>query len=205
MARSIAKKKTRELILKLSVPFFAKYGYNGVSMRDIAAAVELTPAALYYHFPDKEQLYIDVVAHEFQGKSVALTDALIGPESAWERLKKFIESLAQLAATDESFVALMQRVRLDSNADRQHKLAEYVFKDLFFAVHDLVSKLNLRYDAHMLSMSIFGMIFFPVEMGAIRMAMPGYSPEQTDPVVLARHVVDFLRMGVKDIEGVINK
>ncbi|WP_435547074.1 TetR/AcrR family transcriptional regulator [Desulfobacterium sp. N47] len=201
MAGTIPKKRTRELILELSVPFFAKHGYNGVSMRDIAAAAGLTPAALYYHFPDKEQLYINVVAHEFSGKAVALTIALNSPETAWEWLKKFIETLANLATTDEYFLPLMQRVRLDSNAARQHKLAEYVFKDIFIAVHNLVSELNLRDDAHMLSMSIFGLIFFPLEMGAIRMSMPGYRPEQTDPTVLARHVVDFLHTGIKGIAG----
>jgi AcrR family transcriptional regulator len=44
---------TREEILGLSVPLFATRGFDGVSMRDIAAAVGVTPAALYYHFSDE--------------------------------------------------------------------------------------------------------------------------------------------------------
>ena len=37
---------TRKEILGLSVPLFATVGFDGVSMRDIAAAVGVTPAAL---------------------------------------------------------------------------------------------------------------------------------------------------------------
>lgn len=47
----------RDKILDASLPLFAAAGFQGVSMRDVASAVGSTPAALYYHFPDKEQLY----------------------------------------------------------------------------------------------------------------------------------------------------
>lgn len=197
MTKPITKKKTRDEILELAVPLFAKDGYDGVSMRDVAAATGLTPAALYYHFSDKEHLYLSVVINDFLGKSTVLSDIIKGPEPPWERLEKFIEGLVNLTVSDQNFSRLMQWVKLDSDEVRQHKLAEHVFSDLFVSVHDLVAELNSGHDAYMLAISIFGLITFPFESVTIHKFMPGYRPEHDQPAVIAKHVINLLRSGVK--------
>lgn len=201
MIKTVTKRKTRIEILELSIPLFAKYGYDGVSMRDVAAAIGLTPAALYYHFTDKEQLYLDVMAYEFRENRSALTVVLKGPESPWVRLERYIEDFAHLVAADKNFLRLIQWMRLDSNETRHQKLAEHVFKDIFVAVHDLVSELNSDYDTHMLTMSIIGLMSFPFESWTTRKCMPGYLPEHDKPSVVAKHVVGLLRLGLSKPNG----
>lgn len=201
MTKSITKKKTREEILELSVPLFAKDGYDGVSMRDVAAATGLTTSALYYHFADKEDLYLSVVIHDFRGKSTALLNIIKGPEPPWERLEKFIEGLVNLTASDKNFSRLMQWVKLDSDEARQHKLAEQVFSDMFVSVHDLVAELNSGHDAYMLAISIFGLIVFPFELVTTHKFMPGYRPEHDKPAVMAKHVIDLLRSSLRKVDG----
>jgi AcrR family transcriptional regulator len=196
MAQLIGKRGTREENQELSVPVFAEFGYEDVSMRDVAAVCGLTPAALYYHFPAKENLYIEVVAHAFREKSVVLLNNLKGSDSPLVQLENFITNLAHLAVTDEVFVRLIQWVKLDSEEVRQRKLATHVFKDLFLAVHALVAKLDSRYDPYMLSISIISLVFLPTEGRRIRKFMPGYRPELDQPDVLAKHVIDLLRMGL---------
>ncbi|KGO33011.1 TetR family transcriptional regulator [Desulfobulbus sp. Tol-SR] len=196
MDQFIGKGGKREEIMELSVPLFAVFGYDGVSMRDVAAVCGLTPAALYYHFSHKEDLYLEVVAHAFREKSAALLIKLKDSDSPWVQLENFITNLAHLAAKDEDFLRLMQWVRLDSEEMRQQKLVTHVFKDLFLAVHALVAKLNSRYDPYMLSMSIIHLVLIPFEGKKIRKFMPGYRPEHDQPDVLARHVIDLLRMGL---------
>jgi AcrR family transcriptional regulator len=196
MGQFIGKSGTREEILESSVSLFAEFGYDGVSMRDVGAVCGLTPAALYYHFPDKEHLYLEVVAHAFREKSAVLLINLKDSDSPWERLENFITNLARLAATDVVFLRLIQWVRLDCEEVRQQKLAVHVLKDIFLAVHDLVAKLNSRFDPYMLSMSIISLVLLPSEGRKIRKFMPGYRTEHDQPDVLARHVIDLLRMGL---------
>uniref|UniRef100_UPI003452EAA2 TetR/AcrR family transcriptional regulator n=1 Tax=uncultured Acinetobacter sp. TaxID=165433 RepID=UPI003452EAA2 len=43
---------THERILNCSIVLFARSGFHGVSMRQVAEAVGVTVAALYYHFKD---------------------------------------------------------------------------------------------------------------------------------------------------------
>lgn len=65
---------SRTRILLGALPLFADRGFAAVSMQDIADAVGMTKAALYYHFSDKEELFGNVysfemerIAHELEG------------------------------------------------------------------------------------------------------------------------------------------
>lgn len=199
--KAIPKRKTREEILDLSAPLFAQHGYDGVSMRDVAAAVGLTQAALYYHFADKDQLYLDAVAYEFREREAALKDMLAGDGPPWERLERFVAGLARMMATDKDFLRLVQWVMLDSDEARQSTLARHVFRDMFVAVHDLASELDPHQDAHLLAMSIFGLVIFHFQTGATRQFMPGHRPQQDNPEVLARHVCELLRRSLAAADG----
>ncbi len=51
------KKSTKQKILEKSLELFAKKGYDGVSMREIAAAVGIKGASIYNHFKGKEDIF----------------------------------------------------------------------------------------------------------------------------------------------------
>ncbi len=48
--------QARERIISVAETLFNKQGFDGASMRDIAAAAEMQPASMYYHFESKEEL-----------------------------------------------------------------------------------------------------------------------------------------------------
>ena len=56
-----ARRNTKEAVAKAALRLFAEHGYDGVSMRDIAAAVDVKPASLYKHFSGKQALFDAVV------------------------------------------------------------------------------------------------------------------------------------------------
>lgn len=53
---------TRERILEVALELFSTQGYVGASIRDIAERMSMTKAAVYYHFPSKEALLVDVIS-----------------------------------------------------------------------------------------------------------------------------------------------
>lgn len=53
--------RTRERILEVALPLFARRGFAGTSVRTIASAAGVNVATLAYHFNDKEGLYDTVV------------------------------------------------------------------------------------------------------------------------------------------------
>ncbi|MEZ4386201.1 MAG: TetR/AcrR family transcriptional regulator [Candidatus Krumholzibacteriia bacterium] len=59
---------TRSRLLEAAEQLFARHGFDGVSIRDIAAAAEVNVAAVNYHFQGKENLYREVLQQVVAGK-----------------------------------------------------------------------------------------------------------------------------------------
>jgi AcrR family transcriptional regulator len=59
--RRLAPAERRELILGGAMEVFAKRGYEGASMVEIAAAGGVTPAVIYDHFSSKAELAIELL------------------------------------------------------------------------------------------------------------------------------------------------
>ena len=74
---------TRDQILTAARDLFADRGFEQTSLREIAARVGITKAALYYHFPSKAELLEVLVAPAFEG----IRDVLV----EWERAEGDIE------------------------------------------------------------------------------------------------------------------
>lgn len=74
-ASSPVDQETRQQILTKAAELFLAKGYKGVSMKELAEAVEVTSAALYYHFPKgKEELFTTMIQTVFVDEGVAGID-----------------------------------------------------------------------------------------------------------------------------------
>ena len=191
-----APRNTREEILELSVPLFATTGFDGVSMRDIAAAVGVTPAALYHHFSDKEQLYLNAVGYAFEERMGPLKALLDAGGNPWDRLASFVVQFTRMLAKEENFRRLIQWVLLDNDEQRLQSLADEVFRDLFHALRHLAGEVAPGQDPQPLVISVIGLVIYPFETQSVRRFLPGYQRQHEDPEVIARHVIDLLRNGL---------
>lgn len=101
----------RQILTVAKDLFFAK-GYKGVSMREIAAAVQVTQAGLYYHFPKgKEELFTKMIQILFVDEGVAGIDQTLFTMSGLrERLNILTASLLTLPI-DEPFTMLLRDAR----------------------------------------------------------------------------------------------
>jgi AcrR family transcriptional regulator len=187
---------TREEILGLSASLFATRGFDGVSMRDIALAVGVTPAALYYHFSDKTQLCLDAVGYAFEEKMGPLKAILDGAGNPWDRLESFVVQFTRMLAREENFRRLIQWVLLDSDEQRLQSLADQVFRDLFNALRHLAGEIAPGHDPQPLVISVIGLVIYPFETRSVRRFLPGYQRQHEDPKAIARHVVGLMRNGL---------
>lgn len=70
-----------------AVALFRKRGYHGASMRELANAVQMEPASLYYHFPAKQALLVDLFDRTMDALIDGLRQSVAGHVGAEERLK----------------------------------------------------------------------------------------------------------------------
>src|SRR5712691_4307581 len=101
----------RQILTAAKDLFFAK-GYKGVSMKEIADAVQVTSAALYYHFPKgKEDIFAKMIQTLFVEQGVAGLDQVFGTtHDLRKRLNLFTDSLLTLPI-DEHFAMLLRDAR----------------------------------------------------------------------------------------------
>ena len=52
----------REQIAQVAARAFCRFGYGSASIRDIAAEIGFTPAAVYHHYRNKEEILFEVIA-----------------------------------------------------------------------------------------------------------------------------------------------
>jgi AcrR family transcriptional regulator len=58
-------KGTKQKILKVSTALFSQYGYKGASVRKIAAEVGIRESAIYNHYKNKEEIFLEVAKNIF--------------------------------------------------------------------------------------------------------------------------------------------
>lgn len=61
-----AEKSTKDRILDVSIDLFAQKGFDAVTMQEIADAVGIKKASLYYHFAGKDQILQDILGLPMQ-------------------------------------------------------------------------------------------------------------------------------------------
>ncbi|MFH1625759.1 MAG: TetR/AcrR family transcriptional regulator [Pseudomonadota bacterium] len=63
----------KEEILRAAEKLFSAKGYDSASMRDIASVAEITPASIYYHFKNKQEIlqeiYVDMIEYGLKAVS----------------------------------------------------------------------------------------------------------------------------------------
>lgn len=73
--------EARERVLDTAERLFHERGYSAVSMRDIADALEMRQASLYYHVPDgKEQLFVEITQRGLRRHQKGLNEIIAQAE-----------------------------------------------------------------------------------------------------------------------------
>ncbi len=94
--RERERQETREKILNAARELFATRGIEATTVRAIAARIEYTPAAIYHHFRDKEDLLLNLVHADF--RTLAQTFRQIGRiDDPMDRLVRIGETYARFA------------------------------------------------------------------------------------------------------------
>ncbi len=183
---------TRNTILKAAMTLFSAKGFDVISMRNIADAVNISPPALYNHFKDKQSLYLSVIEESFGNKSEQLVSALTIEASAIKRIEAFVLTLSQILMDDPEFRRLMLREQLDGDDIRLRYLADTLFNSLFIALMEVIIELKPNCDAHSIAVTIIGMIQKHFEMQSLTQFFQNYEVQNLSPEYITQLVMSML-------------
>src|SRR6266571_4961722 len=90
-------RETRQQILEAARELFLARGYKGVSMKEVAEEVQVTSAALYYHFPGgKQDLFFSIIQmmlEEWTQGAIIVTTQVQGLREGLIKLTQYLLTL----------------------------------------------------------------------------------------------------------------
>lgn len=96
----------RDRIMAEAARLFVARGYNGISMREIAEAVGVSKAGLYYHFTDKEALFVAVISADVERLAASVTAARAAGETARDQVRALLRALFALPPDERAMMRL---------------------------------------------------------------------------------------------------
>lgn len=89
----------REKIRAAAVQLFAEMGYHAAPLRDIATLAGIQAASIYYHYPSKQALLIEIMDTHMRQLNASLAEIISQPVDIAERLYEAIASHIRLHTT----------------------------------------------------------------------------------------------------------
>ncbi len=101
---------THDKILEVSAKIFAEKGYSGTSVREIAEELNITKAALYYHFPSKEAIFSACLTYSLDSIVCALEELSKSENSIWDNLKLMIMGMCNYSTDNPHTFKLFKSI-----------------------------------------------------------------------------------------------
>ena len=112
MAATQAKRQSNRwpALLDASAREFAERGYHATTIRELAAAVEMTPGAIYFHVPTKQHLLVAVYEEGVRRILERLDAAVEGLSDPWRRLEAAIRAHLESILDASAYARVVIRV-----------------------------------------------------------------------------------------------
>jgi AcrR family transcriptional regulator len=182
--------EARQRIISVAEALFTQHGFEGASMRDIAAAANLNVASSYYYFASKEELLWAVWEKgglEMVARAKAAAEDGVDP---WERLEAVCVShicgLLDWRRANQILFVMPPWQYPDSMRDRVIALRDDY--ERIFA--ELIDELPMRadIDRHQLRLML---------IGALSWSLYWFKPGGNTPEKVARGMLSMIRAGVQ--------
>ena len=201
---------TKNVILAKAFSLFSKKGFKGVSMRDLAKEVKITPAALYYHFPNKESLFQKTIEYAYKYRSRPAVEELgkiektsnspitIDSDDSLKTIEAFVFRLCERFYLDQEFCRLVQWTLIYCGSDPSIRqiIIKVVYETHFDILVEFLNKHFPKCDGYKLTIFIFGMVMQNYFTLDVRRDHHGYNEKLESPEVITREIMSILDHGM---------
>jgi len=188
--RALAEKEgisdRREHLLVVAARAFARHGYEGTTLQEIAKAAGILPGSMYHYFGSKDELFAEVHSAGFRALNDAVDHAIDGLADPWARLEAAFAAQIEGVVSANAIDAVASGIIFDRGKSHLQKrmLAE---RDAYEArIRAMVEELPLPAD---------------VDRGLLRLALLGavgwtrvwFRPGKKTPAEIAHNLIVSLR------------
>lgn len=203
---AVAEQSSRDKILDAAERLFAKRGYAGVGLSEVADVVGLGKSSLFHHFGSKAQLYAAVAARILRRIEEHLVRSLARGGDPVVRLERWLDELIDLLAANPTYARVLLRSLFEDDelpGDLPEEVdAQRAVEDVLGSVAALMREgmsagLFRATNVQHLLLSLIGIVVFPfasAEFGAEVLGKDIFDAAEVRR--RKREVRDLLRYGV---------
>ncbi|WP_328610317.1 TetR/AcrR family transcriptional regulator [Amycolatopsis sp. NBC_00345] len=108
LTRAETKARTRVLLLEAAAYVFARKGFAGASVDDIAERAGFTTGALYAHFSGKEEVFVELLAGRTHSRLAEAAEIVSDVDSSLDETRSAMSRLVVDVADNDDDFALLQ-------------------------------------------------------------------------------------------------
>jgi len=112
-SRLMMRKNNREKILETARMLFPKYGYNGISIREIASKAKLTTGAIYFHFKNKKDIYKTICLEAIEILISSFREGINKKQTPNQKLISTFDSYLQFFDEHRDYYNILMEVKSD--------------------------------------------------------------------------------------------
>jgi AcrR family transcriptional regulator len=136
---SRARSDTRARIQQVAVELFTEHGYEGTSLREIAERLDVTKAALYYHFKSKEDIVTSLVEDYSKQMDALIEWGRLQPRTA-ETRREILSRYVDILAEGDQVFRMLQQNQAAVGALSSGKSRGEFFKERIGSIIDLLTE-----------------------------------------------------------------
>ena len=146
---------TREAILETARTRFAKHGYDGATIRGIAADAGVDPALVHHFYGSKARLFVDAMRFPVVPSEVLGRAAEAGRDRLGESILRTVLDLWDAPETREQSIALLRSAVTNERAATM--LRGFVTSAILGTIAGLVEDEDAEYRATLVASQILGL------------------------------------------------
>ena len=116
--------------MAIAIDCFARYGYQGTSIDRIASAAGVTKGALYYHFRDKEHLFVALLQNVLGDLSTLIAESRAGDAGYQAQIERVVMRIMLLPAEERASLRLASQ-ELGNLDEATRKAFVQIYHDQF--------------------------------------------------------------------------
>lgn len=155
-------KDLKSMILNKSIELFSKKGYKNVDMRMIAKDMGIAVGTLYNHFPNKYELFLEVLQKSWENSLDQLNRITKLDKDLKEKIYDYYDYLYSSIENRKGLgkELIIEELSINSNnskdktVDKILTIFDYLYKDLHNLITEYYLKHDLKYDEQMIKRAI---------------------------------------------------
>jgi AcrR family transcriptional regulator len=129
----------KQYILETAEQLFTERGFRATSIRDIAQACGVTNAALYYHFPDKEAMFAEVMNRHAQRISERMEAAAQSADSPRQQVAAILLEYTRIVQGQNSPFFMLRR-DTSLNKAQMHVRMDHLMRTIIDPVRQVLDE-----------------------------------------------------------------